>query len=260
MGAYAAIRYSGRCRFDRVLAVSPLFDIKLPWDDRYKEDIVNLRDEPMMAANYIYDNGLYCIAYDPRSVDAKHFARYRDLVKDANLLELKFPYSGHPSGFFLNEVGLLKPIASSFLVSAKLLLYRAPKAERVNSVWYLHNLALACQKANKKHWALSLCASARKLEPKNVSILATCAVLELEVGDLKSAEATAREAAALELLDPHRQLGLAWVLKAAGKFEEALDLIEIAIPHIKQVHFWRSVQDDCRSQLDARLKNLPSIL
>jgi hypothetical protein len=111
MGGYAALRFSKILDAHTVVAFSPQYDISQPWDARWASDAKRLafRDDMEFGGDR-----RYFIVYDPKDQDALHVAEY---AKRIPVTPLKFPYSGHPTGFFLNELQSFRPLLVQTILS-----------------------------------------------------------------------------------------------------------------------------------------------
>jgi len=114
MGAHAAIRFAASLGVDRVLALSPLFDICWPHDKRYAEDREAIQTD-MMSREMISSSCKYFVVYDPFDPDIHHVAAFQKVVPAENLIPIKVPCSGHPSGYYLKEAGSLSDVVMSTL-------------------------------------------------------------------------------------------------------------------------------------------------
>lgn len=111
MGGYAAIHFAGHLGLQRVLAIAPQFDIRAPWEARWKQ----------YAAEAPWHRTLtpadcdYFIAYDPDEVtDARHASEY-DGVLGERLTHIPVAGGGHNVPLYLQNAGLLKGLVTGVL-------------------------------------------------------------------------------------------------------------------------------------------------
>jgi hypothetical protein len=158
MGAYAAIRFSKPLALDRVLALSPVHGIHYPWDTRWAQDLTaDSCLEPITKAD-IGPKTRFFNVYDPKSLDARHAELYRRIIAPDALHEIHTPYSGHPSSYFLRDVGILSELATTIIKTGSFpcTKIKRPHSERPAPETYLFNLANACLERHKPKIALAL--------------------------------------------------------------------------------------------------------
>lgn len=111
MGGFAALALAPAVGATRAVAVSPQFSSDralTPFETRWREDIAKiaahrLHIEPADVTRHLL--------YDPQhSQDAKH----ADLImKAVTATAWPLPFSGHPSGFALDDIGLMKSLVET---------------------------------------------------------------------------------------------------------------------------------------------------
>jgi len=107
MGGFAAILFSNRLKLDEVLAFSPYYDIRFPWEPRWAGVAKEIKEwNNSMTPECIYDGCKYLFYYDPKDLDLIHINYYKSIIKPENLLEGKITYSGHPCVYILKEASL----------------------------------------------------------------------------------------------------------------------------------------------------------
>jgi hypothetical protein len=225
MGGYAAMRFSRLFAIDRVVAISPLYDIRMPEDERYKEDIPGLKHAGMMAPEWVNPRCDYFIIYDPFSIDSIHVAKYCSIIRGERLHLIKVPYSGHPSGYFLSEIGILKKIATSVLLGERKEV-RDYDFKKRHSPSYLFNLSTALHQSGKFHWALKVALAACALSPKNTEFLTLLSRIYTSLGEWEKAKQSALSAISLDPDNNHRNLVLVEVLAAMGDAQAAVGVLD----------------------------------
>ena len=170
MGAYATLRYSRLLQIDRVVAISPLFDINLSQDKRYLTDSKNLRSSAMMSSEFLSPICHHIILYDPYCQNSIHAAQYKEIIQQKFLDLIKLYYSGHPSTYFLSEVGILKELVVSLISEGKTIPKIRWKSRKLKSAWYLTNLGVACFNSGKLTWSLNILKKALIISPENPEI------------------------------------------------------------------------------------------
>lgn len=150
MGGYAVIQFSRDLKLDVVLALSPQFEIDKPYDQRWQAAAKEIDFQYRINASAILDDCKYFIAYDPETADVRHVEKLRELIDESQLVEIKTPYSGHPSAYYLAETGLIQELALSVLKNSSADHIRVG-AHRKRSKTYLYELSkrLALQNKNK---------------------------------------------------------------------------------------------------------------
>lgn len=166
MGAYAAIRCAGVLKLDRVVALSPLFDIKQDWDKRWHEDLAAMSPEIRMfemPANASPDDAQissqcdYLMIFDPIDPDIMHINRFEQLIPTDRLRLLPVPYSGHPAGQYLLELKMLGDVALCGLKEGSFpALAEARRRYKAESSIYLFQLAQHCLRRGHRAWALKI--------------------------------------------------------------------------------------------------------
>ena len=195
MGAHAAIKYSRELNMDGVIALSPVWGLHFPWESRWKDDFSRLGGKILMPDNAMSTSCAYCIVGDMKSRDRSQLEVFisRATQNSVKLEFLNIPYSGHPSGFYLRDAGLLKKIVvnfSSYQVHS--ISRQEVRRSRRKSFNYCFNLARECFFKKKFFWCLSLCeyADANFQLDSNFSLLRARAYSKL--GNKERARSCAR--------------------------------------------------------------------
>lgn len=196
MGGYAAIKFASFFDIDCVLSISPIYDIKDPFDTRWRNDAIHLTEGMMMGLEYISKKTSYCFIYDPLTKDNYHMDRYKKIIPSENLSILSVKYSGHPSGPHLRDIGALPQIVlhafKSYRLSENLIEFKNRKRD---SSSYIFNLSASCLGHRKIRWAESLCNVLLKKHPSNAEYhMLFCRILEKKMDFDKAIAACARAA------------------------------------------------------------------
>ena len=163
MGGFAAIALSGALGLHRVLAFSPQFRIDLDFDTRWAS---------CMAAIPVWRYAIgastqaaFFLAYDPFSTDALHADLIRNALPQGAVTDIKLPFSGHPSVYFLQETDQLQLVAEAVLAG-----YPVPPIDRrarFKSVHYCMALAWLALRHHHYSWASQAVAQALRLAPQD---------------------------------------------------------------------------------------------
>jgi len=251
MGGHGAMRYAAALGANRVIAISPLFDIRDPADTRYAEDIRLLTSDPMIRADGFSPGCDYVVLYDPRGPDAPHVARFGAVVAPGRLRPVRLPYSGHPSGYFLAQTGLLKPVVEALIRGGALPKLRGPAVARRRSSVYLYCLADGCLRANKPGWAAALLDTALDRAPRDAELLALKSRALTGLRDWDGAEAAARAAMAADAGNGHRQMLLVDVLTARGALPAALAVLDKMIGEAPGVGHYAWLRQEVAARISA---------
>jgi hypothetical protein len=168
MGAYAAIRFSRALRLDRVVALSPLFDIKQGWEGRWREDLPALSADITMLAlpgetgfeqtqHHISESCDFLMVFDPLDPDIEHIRRFQQVIASERLQLLAVPYAGHPAGQYLLELKMLGDVGLTALKEGRFAsIAVARRQHKSHSTIYLFQLVEHCQRRRHLHWALAI--------------------------------------------------------------------------------------------------------
>lgn len=168
MGGFAAIAFSACLSIDRVLSISPQFDIRLPADQRWQAFARKLDWNHSITTATLRRDCRYFVIYDDRCNDRLHVDLMRREMSPGQMAEIRVPYSGHPSGYFLLETGQLANVARSILIAGI-----APDIslhDRRRSKSFLIQLATNLMIARKYKSAQRILALASSLAPEDPEI------------------------------------------------------------------------------------------
>jgi hypothetical protein len=264
MGAYAAIQFSRALKIDIVLALSPQFEIDQPYDQRWQSLAQQIEFQYRIDSNAVSDSCKYFVAYDPKNEDTVHIQKLSALIDEPRLIEIRTPYSGHPSTTYLFETGLIQSIALSVLQHATFD-HSSIRTNRKHSKTYLYELSKRLTLKNKNKSALIAINRAISIDSSALALLIHKIVILEKLGDPIAARKLAYEICEQftggTIVDAHLLASLSDVLISYQDFPGALILIEKAIEideTVMEFHLHRqSVQKLLKkSKLQGLLKKL----
>lgn len=165
IGAYSALYYGGAFK-SRILAIAPRnsahpeFGYKQKGDAVFQHEMIPKNEKQVQSI----------VIYDPKnSIDNEYINRNLKIAYP-NMIEMKYPYSGHRIATYLLSVGILKKILVRFIHNQSF--EGMKKRSNDHSYQYLRNLGAECYRRNKFKWALSLIEKALLLKPDDAKSLA----------------------------------------------------------------------------------------
>jgi hypothetical protein len=171
MGGYGAIKFSKIFQVDDVIAISPQSNIWLRDETRWVDSKSKLEETSQLKKCDFSATVNYQVIYDPRHrLDAKQVDNLRDVALDSKLTLLKLPYSGHPSGFFLSEVNLLKSWIWQIAAGEPIDPYVAKVRRKISAHFWI-GIADALVNRKRTHLAVRAANEAIKLNPSEQSII-----------------------------------------------------------------------------------------
>lgn len=222
MGGYAALRFGKMIGATSALALSPQYSLhpgKADFDTRWAKAVRGNRWQPALAGPLPADLPA-TIVYDPaHALDRRHV----DLIaREMPVHRIALPYSGHPSGGYLAECGLLRPLALGALAGDGdfTALIRAARGHRRQSTSYFVALARAAGARNAER-AIAFARRAIDLSP--MASFAWVALAEQLRAAGRIDDAFAAFAHAVDLTDGHPAMLRLWsdALSDEGRHEEA---------------------------------------
>jgi tetratricopeptide (TPR) repeat protein len=210
MGAYAAIQFSGAFALERVLAISPQFEIDQPWEQRWAADAAKIEFRHRISAASINPSCAYFLVYDPLDRDGIHAEKIREAIPAQRFRDVPIQFSGHPSTFFLAETSLVKDFALQILGSGTVPDFESRKSE---SKTYLFNLAKATTKEGKFEEALKITEKALAIEGSSPHLPWLKSLLLDRLGNLDSAVEWAKIAVERVLNGEQQKANLARLLE-----------------------------------------------
>lgn len=222
MGGYGAIRFGRWAGAQRAFALSPQFSIdsrKAPFEKRWRHQARRTR--------FIHEGGEKAVAqaiivYDPLSVDARHADLFRQITE---VIDVRLPHCGHPSGPYLAELGLLSSALTALAGDAldAMALQREARRRRREAAQFYINLALRARSPRIK---AELGARAVQLAPGNAETRAHYAVFAAAAGRRHEALAAMDMAEVLEPGRPHMKVQRSLVYELLGDLSAAVDVME----------------------------------
>jgi len=252
MGGFAAIRFARQLGVDRVLALSPQFEIDKPWDIRWameaRELTFRYRAEDLAGtapAAADQRRCTYFLAYDPYdALDAGHARRFAEILPPTDTRLVRIPFAGHPVGPFLSEIKAIKGFALDILKDGRVPRIIAGREAKRASPSYLFQLALHGRARKKPRLGLAVVDAALRLNPTLPDLHLLKSILLDQVDDLPGAVAEAKRAVECAPNTHHLLHQLAYLEHKSGRRPEALAAIDEAIglqPAIAEYHNFRSV-------------------
>lgn len=200
MGAYAAIYFADVVNANLVIAISPQYSIDpriVTFDERWAGPAarIQFRHQPLDAILAHSQAAIY-VVFDPHDGDAQHAAALR--AASDRVIPVELPYSGHPSGTVLQQMGLMPDLFDSLAQGRIPSLRAGIRAKRKASPVYLHGLSQKCVRHKHRAAGLSLLERAAKMDGA----------------------------------PPFIRLAYSRGLHAAGRLQEALAVLQDVWPHI----------------------------
>lgn len=230
MGAFAALAFSAAVQADLILAISPQFSLDpsvASFETRWRPLASNIRWLYPMEA--MISRSAECVViYDNRHLDRMHV----DLLSRVRpVTSLALPFSGHPSGEFLKEVGLVSRITVDLLQGSRSVPIIRQQVRRVRqqSSTYWHEMAGAWTKRKRFDKALAAVARAIELAPRRAKYFHTQGGLAVRTADFRLAVESFREVARLLPARADALFNLAKALERAGEHDLALKEVENAL-------------------------------
>ena len=230
MGAFAALAFSRPLALDEVIAISPQFSLApevVPFETRWRAEAAGL-DWPFPLDQGLSRQARVVVLYDPHHPDARHV----DLLRACRpVTEMKLPFSGHPSGVFLQQAELIGPLISALVLEgADPADFRAAvRRGRRRSAAYWFSLSRALTARRSRQPAYSAMLQAVALAPRKPDYLHALGHLALGLGEFGVA---ADSFLGVTRLWPDRaacHYNLARALERAGRGGEALGAARKAV-------------------------------
>lgn len=228
MGGYAAIQFSRALKLDIVLALSPQFEIDQPYDQRWASAARGIQFQHRIDLMAVADSCKYFIAYDPQTVDVRHVEKIREFISHGQLVEITTPYAGHPSAYYLAEIGQIQELAISVLKNGAIGHVRV-NAHRARSKTYLYELSKRLTLKNKNESALLVIDRALAIDPNVSALLLQKSIVLNNLGRFEAALKVAHEARQKLNNEAHLMASLSVHLFDLQDYKGGLELIERAI-------------------------------
>lgn len=226
MGGYAALRFGKMIGATRALAISPQYSMaqdKAGFDTRWAKTVGRIRWRPELAGPLPADLPAV-IVYDPaHAFDRRHV---KLIAGEMPVQRVALPFSGHPSGTYLGECGLLRPLALGALAGETdfTALRRAARDHRRNSTSYFVALARAAGPRNPER-AIAFAHRALDLNPTAHFTWVTLAEQLRFAGRIEEALAALERAVVLTEDHPAMLRVLSNALYDEGRFDEAATVL-----------------------------------
>lgn len=230
MGAFAALAFSQPLRLDDVIAISPQFSLApdvVPFETRWRDEAEHL-DWPFPLAQGLSRDARVVVLYDPHHPDARHV----DLLRARRpITEMKLPFSGHPSGNFLQQAQLISPLLAALLLTqADPAAFRcAVRQGRRRSPSYWYSLSRMFSARRRLPQAYATMAQAAALAPRKPDYLHALGHLALNLRNYDVAVESFRAVARLWADRPVCHYNLARALEQQGRPQEALEAAREAV-------------------------------
>ncbi|WP_137719764.1 tetratricopeptide repeat protein [Methylobacillus flagellatus] len=236
MGGFGALAFSRLLKMDIVVAISPQIDITQDWDTRWGTYAKKIKFRYFINSDAISKGCKYYLVCDPYDPDYQHASRFQALAIKDNVTLIKLPYSGHPSGHFLSEIGRLKTMVVDLFSGKSPDLAGMREGRRISAA-YLSTLADVCVAKNKLRWATDLYKSAIALMPTALA----AARLHTQVSEIytqlqqgETARLHALEAVKIAPSDSRVVMFAADLLAEHNQIDQGLQIIENAIGMAEQ--------------------------
>jgi len=110
MGGYASIAFSKLLDCNTAIAFSPQYSITEPFDRRWEAFAKKINFKYPISSETVSSSCKFFIFYDNKDPDELHIAKLLKVIPADNIFLIKLPYAGHPSTYYLAEVGIIKDI------------------------------------------------------------------------------------------------------------------------------------------------------
>lgn len=229
MGAYGAIQFSQPFKFNRVLAYSPQFDIRVSWDRRWAKEATDISFKYFIDSSTCNKQCNYYIVYDPHDTDGRHADLLKKSLKD-RMISIPIPYSGHPASFYLSETGLIKSFASAILSGDSISHFQKDlRKRRILSKSYYLRLSTRLIKSGHLQLGHSMLERALALDPDSAPCWRQKSILLERLGLIEQSHNAVKKAITLAPLDPWSRWHYSGLLSQKGYLEEAIEQINLAI-------------------------------
>ncbi|HEV7260671.1 MAG TPA: tetratricopeptide repeat protein [Bosea sp. (in: a-proteobacteria)] len=222
MGGYAALRFGSMIGATGALAISPQYSLhprKADFDTRWAATVHDIYWQPELAGPLPADLPAV-VVYDPaHRLDRCHV----DLIaREMPVRRIALPFSGHPSGTYLGECGLLLPLVLRTLAGETDFtdVTQSARDHRRNSTSYFVALARAAGPRNPER-AVAFARRALELNPTAYATWVTLAEQLRFAGRIEEALAALERAVVLTQEHPEMLRVLSNVLHDEGRFDEA---------------------------------------
>lgn len=226
MGGYAALRFGKMIGATSALAISPQYSMqrdRTGFDTRWAKTVNRIRWRPELAGPLPADLPAV-IVYDPAHAFDRHHVEL--IAHEMPVRRIALPFSGHPSGTYLGECGLLRPLALGVLAGETDFtgLLRVARDHRRNSTSYFIALARTAGPRNPER-AVAFARRALDLNPTAHFTWVTLAEQLRFAGRIEEALAALGRAVVLTEEHPAMLRVLSNALYDEGRFDEAATIL-----------------------------------
>ncbi|RYE32315.1 MAG: hypothetical protein EOP23_12835 [Hyphomicrobiales bacterium] len=259
MGGYAALRFGSMIGATSALAISPQYSLhpgKADFDTRWANAVRGNRWQPELAGPLPADLPAVIVYDSAHALDRRHI----DLIAlEMGVRRIALPFSGHPSGGYLAECGLLRPLVLGALAGAMdyTALTLAARRHRSNSASYFAALACSAGRRNPER-GVTFARRALDLNPTAHFTWVTQAEQLRFAG--RTEEALSALERAVALTDDHPAMLRVWsnALHDAGRFEEAAIILARALATAGSAT-WRDRLHLARCRVRGRVARLRTV-
>jgi Flp pilus assembly protein TadD len=220
MGGFAALAFSRRLGLRRVLALSPQYSIDDAVAARWAVTDGRVSPRTHILPECLAPDAGFTIVYDP--ADPMETDRLRTVLPTGRTTYVPCRYSGHPSGRYLAEIGVLPAFAGAVLEGDPSWRLLDLRRDRRRSRTYLRTFATHLERRGRSAAAITALRAAVALDGRDPSLLFELASLLARAGHDEEALAVADEAAAAEPENPFQHHQRAVLLARAGRLDDAL--------------------------------------
>jgi len=117
MGGYAAIAFSKALHASSIVAISPQFAIDERSDQRWAKQASGISWKYRITPERVAACSMHLLYDDVMLLDALQVQKIAHVAENCvrDIRHLKFPFSGHPTGTFLAQTGLITTVVSAVL-------------------------------------------------------------------------------------------------------------------------------------------------
>lgn len=142
MGGFAAIVFAKKLSLNRVVALSPQFEIDGRWDLRWEREASQTTFRHRISPAVSSLNCQYIILFDPHHLDKEHAKLISQSLGKVKTDLVAYPFGGHPVTVPLHESGLLKQSVLQAIETGETEQFRIARREgRRKSKTYFRHLA-----------------------------------------------------------------------------------------------------------------------
>lgn len=228
MGGYASIAFSKLLKCTAAIAISPKFNIDEDFYTRFPHFSEKIDFKYRISKDSVSTSCKFCILYDNKDPDEMHVRKILEVIPDGNIKLIKLPYSGHPSTFYLEDIGLLKELIIKIANGDDVDGINLSERKRFSQK-YLRTLCEHLLIKNHPKWALSAIESAIRIVGKEAETLRLKSAVLERLGRVDEAIDSLKESLYLNPNKVYLFGHLSSLLVEENSLEDALSVIESAI-------------------------------